>query len=183
MCSFLCDSAPGPCHRPRSRRNHSLSRQRAAFSPSQIERAGARQAWAHGGVGGGPAFTRLLSMCWSVALNGDESPGSGHSSCRSIAWENSGWIGRAGNTRFPPCANQDSVGSPRLHPRKVPAFSLELHLAPKHFLPARVKPILALPALPRVHGEPCSQRRCASDAFPAFCTRGWLFFPKFPVGP
>lgn len=39
-----------------------------------------------------------------------------------------------------------SAASP-VPPRGSPTFSPKLHLAPEHFLPARVKPILALPRM------------------------------------
>lgn len=119
VCSFLCDCAVGPRHRPGSRRNRSLSRSGGLLQPAAgapHEQGHRLSPGAHRVLPGGAGWTPV--------------PGLGRGSRRSITQQSccsgSGWARGAGNTCSPP-------GQHGLHPREVPTFSLELHLPQSTF--------------------------------------------------
>lgn len=167
VCSFLCDCAVGPRHRPGSRRNRSLSR-----SERPPAARGGRAARA-----GTPALTgrstRAAGWRWvdTSAQFGSRLPQEHHTAKLLLRLR----VGSGSRKHSLP------AGTAWAAPSGSPRFLSGAASAPKHFLPARAKPMLALPAPPTAHGEPCSHGRQAvpSQRF----AQEVIFLQKNPVGP
>lgn len=103
------------------------------------------------GLPGESPQTRLKTAqdALEAGTDGDEPPSSGRCSCGSISWESCCWSELGVDLR----SRKHPLPPLPCRPGEAPTFSPKLHLAPKHFLPARVKPILVLPLPPppRVH--------------------------------